>query len=83
MLSTPARLRILDTLFQNGFQSVSAVVSETPYDQPYVSEQLSRMESENLLRRRKNGQHVEYAIGDPTIEAVCVIVRYALHDRGA
>ena len=74
LLAEPVRLELLNHLHVDGELTVSELVARTGYNQANVSKHLLLMAAEGLLRRRKDGLHVYYAIADPTLAGLCVLV---------
>ncbi len=70
ILGDPVRLRLLQAL-AGGEKSVMELVSEAGTTQANVSKHLQLLRRAGLLRRRKQGLHVYYSIGDPTVFALC------------
>ena len=73
MLSDPTRLAILRCLMA-GERNVGQVVAETARGQANVSKHLRLLADAGLIRRRKAGLQVYYAIADPLIEKLCHLV---------
>jgi DNA-binding transcriptional ArsR family regulator len=78
-LGHPLRLRILDFLDQSdaGEASVSEVWEGLGVEQAVASQHLTVMTDRGILRRRKEGVHVYYAIGDDRARKVLACVRDA------
>ena len=74
VLGEPVRLELLSVLHKAGEQTVGEIVDATGYRQPNVSKHLSTMAKEDLLVRRRDGVHVYYALDDPTLGALCMLV---------
>jgi DNA-binding transcriptional ArsR family regulator len=73
MLSDPTRLAILRCLMA-GERNVGQVVAETGQGQANVSKHLRLLADAGLIRRRKAGLQVHYAIADPLIDKLCRLV---------
>lgn len=73
MLSDPTRLAILRCLMA-GERNVGQVVAETGQGQANVSKHLRLLADAGLIRRRKAGLQVHYAIADPLIDSLCRLV---------
>jgi ArsR family transcriptional regulator len=73
VLAEPMRLRLLQALF-DGEKNVNALVALTGGTQANISRHLQTLTEGRLLRRRKEGLQVFYAIADPTIFKLCELV---------
>ena len=73
VLGEPTRLRLLQTLF-DGEKNVHTLVALTGGTQANVSRHLQTLTAAGLLRRRKEGLEVFYAIADPSIFRLCELV---------
>jgi len=78
LLGEPVRLELLNALYAEGKMSVGDLVDATGQRQANVSKHLKRMAEEDLLRREKEGIYVYYALDDPTLAALCQLVRARL-----
>jgi len=74
ILSEPARLMLLDQLHVRGELSVQYLVEATGLSQPNVSKHLLLMAREGILERRQEGLQVYYAISDPSLSGLCLLV---------
>ncbi len=81
VLGVPARLRLLSALHETGEQTVGELVEATDIRQSNVSKHLSLMAEEGLLARRRDGVRVYYALDDPTLGALCMLVSRCLRDE--
>jgi ArsR family transcriptional regulator len=81
LLGEPVRLEILNVLHTQGEMAVGDLVEATGQRQANVSKHLSRMAEADLLERRRDGVHVYYSISDPTLAALCQLVRARLDDE--
>jgi ArsR family transcriptional regulator len=79
LLSEPVRLELLNLLHTEGEMTVSELVETTGHRQANVSKHLSRMAEEALVSRRKEGVYVYYSVCDPTLAALCQLVRGRLN----
>lgn len=73
LLSEPMRIRILQSIC-NGEKSVTEIVTDTGATQTNVSRHLNTLYSAGVLRRRKQGNFIFYAIGDDTLTEICRMV---------
>jgi ArsR family transcriptional regulator len=73
VLAEPMRLRLLQALFA-GEKNVNALVALTGGTQANISRHLQTLTDAHLLKRRKEGLQVFYAIADPTIFKLCELV---------
>jgi len=80
VLGEPARLTLLNAL-RAGEQTVGDLVEATGLRQSNVSKHLSTMAEEGLLTRRRDGVHVYYALDDPTLGALCMLVKTRLQEE--
>src|SRR5690349_19068707 len=80
VLSEASRLRLLAAL-EDGERNVSELVAATGLAQANVSRHLSVLTEAGLLRRRKDGLNVIYAIADPAIFELCTHVCGSLQRR--
>lgn len=64
-LGHPMRLRIIDLLERRGEATVTEVHEGLGLEQAVCSQHLSLMRDKGILRRRKEGVHVYYRLGDP------------------
>ncbi|HZW29771.1 MAG TPA: metalloregulator ArsR/SmtB family transcription factor [Isosphaeraceae bacterium] len=72
-LGDPTRLAILRSLM-DGEKNVSTVVAETGQNQANVSKHLKLLAEAGMVRRRKEGLQVFYALGDPLVQNLCELV---------
>jgi ArsR family transcriptional regulator len=79
LLGEPARLELLNVLHEHGEMTVGDLVDETDQRQANVSKHLGLMADEDLLARRRDGVYVYYSIQDPTLVALCQLVRGRLN----
>ena len=64
-LGHPVRLRIIDLLERKGECTVTEVQEGLGLEQAVCSQHLSLMRDKGILRRRKEGVHAYYRLGDP------------------
>jgi len=72
-MGEPVRLRLLMSM-QDGERTVSELVDEHHTSQANISKHLQVLASVGLVRRRKQGLNVFYAIADPGIFKMCDMV---------
>lgn len=80
LLAEPMRLKILHSLWE-GELTVGEIVAMTGALQANVSKHLGILQLAGVVRRRKDGLNVYYAIADETVFALCEVVCNSLHDR--
>jgi ArsR family transcriptional regulator len=83
VLGESARLRLLSALQENGEQTVGELVEATGLRQSSVSKHLGTMAEDGLLTRRRDGVHVYYALDDPTLGALCLLVAQRLREEAS
>lgn len=69
-LAEPARLRLMQALFA-GESSVQELAAATGLSQANTSKHLSTLATAGLLRRRRDGVRVLYAVADETPRQLC------------
>ena len=72
-MGEPVRLQLLMSL-QGGERTVSELVEEHATSQANISKHLQVLTAVGLLKRRKQGLNVFYAIADPSIFNMCEMV---------
>jgi ArsR family transcriptional regulator len=72
-MGEPMRLRLLMSL-QDGERTVSELVEQHETSQANISKHLQVLTAVGLLKRRKQGLNVFYAIADPSIFNMCEMV---------
>jgi len=70
LLGEPMRLRILERL-RAGERSVGDLAADLGASQQNVSKHLQTLYAAGAVERRKEGNSVFYAIGDPELMAMC------------
>ncbi len=73
-LGHPLRIRILEILV-GGERSVQELQEALGLEQPIVSQQLAMLRTKNILKARKEGSTVRYAIRDESIRDLLGIAR--------
>lgn len=76
-LGHPLRLRILDVLERGRESTVTEIYEALGVEQAVASQHLTTMWDKGILRRRKDGVHVYYSIGDERALKVLDCVRNA------
>ena len=79
-LAHPLRIRILE-LLTRGERSVLELQRALDADQPVVSQQLAVLRRHNIVRARKEGTTVRYAVGDPEIRALLRVARRIFNNQ--
>jgi ArsR family transcriptional regulator len=74
-LGHPVRLQILDLLEQSGECTVTEVYEALDLEQAVASQHLTVMRDKGILKRRKDGVHVYYRLGDDRALKVLDCVR--------
>ncbi len=82
VLAEPMRLRLLQALSASE-KNVHTLVELTGGTQANVSRHLQTLTDAHLLKRRKEGLQVFYAIADPTIFQLCDLVCGSLEKEHA
>ena len=72
-LGEPARLRILDAL-RRGERCGTDLVDDTRLNQANLSRHLQLLTSMGLVRRRKEGLFVYYALADARVMRLCELM---------
>ena len=73
VLGEPARLGILQALRQ-GERCVSDLEADTGLNQANLSRHLQLLSATGMVRRRKDGLFVYYALADATVMKLCEIM---------
>lgn len=74
VLGEPVRLRLLKLLMQAGEATVQHLVEQTGQSQANVSKHLRVLLDARMVSRRQEGLYAYYAIADPTIASLCLLV---------
>jgi DNA-binding transcriptional ArsR family regulator len=82
LLGEPLRLKLLAAL-ATGERSVGDLVALTTASQPNVSKHLAALAAGGLVRRRKSGTTIYYALTDPSILTLCDAVCSGIQQRFA
>lgn len=69
-IAEPTRIRILDRL-RDGELSVQEITDALGTSQQNASKHLSVLHRAGIVSRSRDGNHVRYAIADPTVFALC------------
>jgi ArsR family transcriptional regulator, lead/cadmium/zinc/bismuth-responsive transcriptional repressor len=70
LLADPTRLRILAALVEHGSLCVHELVAELGLRQPAVSQQLRMLRAARVVRGRREGREIHYALDDDHILAL-------------
>lgn len=79
-LSDPMRIKIVHALM-SGEKNVNALTEITGGTQPNVSRHLRKLTLAGVVNHRKDGTHVIYSIGDPSVYSLCEQVCGSLEKR--
>ena len=79
-LAHPLRIGILE-LLSGGERSVLELQRALDAEQPVVSQQLAVLRAKNIVRARKDGTTVYYALGDPEIRALLAAARRIFNNQ--
>jgi DNA-binding transcriptional ArsR family regulator len=83
LLSDPTRLRILCTLVDGGELCVHEICARVSLSQPAVSHQLRTLRGARLVRSRRAGREVFYALDDDhVLTLLSEGLRHAGHGQG-
>ena len=80
VLGEPARIKLLDAL-RSGPATVGELAGRLGLSQQNTSKHLGVLAVAGVVERTRVGNSVVYAIGDPTVFALCDLVCGALRDR--
>ena len=80
VLGEPARIKLLDAL-RSGPATVGELADRLGLSQQNTSKHLGVLATAGIVERTRAGNSVVYAIGDPTVFALCDLVCGALRDR--
>jgi DNA-binding transcriptional ArsR family regulator len=80
LLSEPVRLKILAVL-ATGERNVGELVRLTGTGQPNVSKHLAALAQGGLIKRRKVGTSIYYAVADPAVYTLCDVVCASVQQR--
>ena len=81
LLSDPTRLRVVRALLEHDGATVGELAGLVGTSLPNVSQHLSRLQAGGVVRRRRDGRSVRYAIADPTIAGLCEVVCRSVAER--
>ncbi len=73
LLSSPGRLMVLCQLVE-GEMSSGALCDAVGMKPPAMSQQLSILKRENIVRTRRDGQSIYYSIADPNIMKIMMFL---------
>jgi DNA-binding transcriptional ArsR family regulator len=83
LLSEPMRLRILEWLRRHPDSAVGEIAEALETSQQNLSKHLASLHSAGVTSRRKDGNHVRYAVADPGVLELCDLVCGAITERHA
>jgi len=78
-LGHPARIRVLE-LLSGGEQSVTALQQDIGIESSHLSQQLAVLRRAGLVRTRKQGTQVFYALAAPEVADLLALARHVLTD---
>ncbi|MFM7718290.1 MAG: ArsR/SmtB family transcription factor [Actinomycetota bacterium] len=81
LLADPTRLRVVRSLLDHGETSVSDLARLSGTTVTNVSQHLARLQADGLVRGRRVGRTVRYAVADPSLEAICDAVCRSVAER--
>jgi DNA-binding transcriptional ArsR family regulator len=79
-LAHPVRIRILEIL-RHGDRSVQELQAALALDQAAVSQQLAVLRAKNVVRARKQGTTVRYAVRDPLVGELLDVARRIFNNQ--
>jgi ArsR family transcriptional regulator len=79
-LGHPLRIRILEIL-RDSEKSVQELQGAVGVDQSTVSQQLAVLRGKNVVRARKQGTTVRYAVGDPLVGDLLDVARRIFNNQ--
>ena len=79
-LGVPSRLRILNALM-NGPLGMAALEDATGLEQSNLSRQVTELEREGCVERRRSGREVEVELVDESLRQLCDLVCSALMEK--
>lgn len=78
-LGHPARIRVLE-LLSSGEQSVTQLQQDIGLESSHLSQQLAVLRRAGLVRTRKQGTQVIYALAAPEVADLLALARHILTD---
>jgi DNA-binding transcriptional ArsR family regulator len=79
-LAHPLRIRILELLV-TADRSVLELQRALDVEQPIVSQQLAVLRAKQIVRTRKEGTTVRYAVGDPELRGLLEVARRIFNNQ--
>ena len=79
-LAHPLRIRILELLVVRE-RSVLEIQRALGAEQPVVSQQLAVLRGKHIVRARKEGTTVYYAVGDPELRELLAVARRIFNNQ--
>lgn len=77
-IGDPVRMQLLNALHRQGEMNVQGLVDATGQRQANVSKHLGVLAREGLIRRRKEGVSAFYAIDEPSLQGICLLLSNSL-----
>ena len=79
-MAHPKRIMILH-LLKDGEKTVNELEAETGIPQPNISQHLSFLRQQGLVKARREGNNVYYSLSDTRIAEACELIRQAIKER--
>lgn len=83
LLGEPVRLQLLNLLHARGEMTVQDLAEAAGQSHANASKHLRLMAEAGLVGARRDGPFVHYAIADPTLSALCILVCEQVRRREA
>jgi ArsR family transcriptional regulator len=80
VLGDPTRLRLLNALRERGEMNVQELTDLLGQRQPNVSKHLGALAREGLVRRRREGVNAYFALNDPGLPGLGLLVTTGVRD---
>jgi len=79
-MANPKRIMILH-LLREGEKTVHELEAETGIPQPNLSQHLSFLRQQGLVKTRREGNSIYYSLADTRIAEACDLIQQAIKDR--